>query len=338
MQYGLLVYPHNSQNIFNIGDYIQSIAARQFLPEINVFVNREQLTDPIDRDIKIILNGWFMHNPNNWPPNDRINPLFVAFHMNKLAEKEMLSKSGIEYLKKNEPIGCRDYYTVDLLKSKGINAYFSGCLTLTLGLSYHHVNIEKAPIYITDLNPQSHIDFAFKFKSLITLILKHKFIKKIQQRMLDCGFKKRLTNVIAIYETYRNVIDDEVFVKAIYREHEIEDKFSSDEDKFKYAESLLMDYSKARYVVTSRIHCALPCLGIGTPVVFVTDAFLGEVHNCRLEGLKQLFYTINLCKEGVLMNVPGTSKLKYNSDFNNKLDYLSFANRLITSCRNFIVK
>ncbi|MHB9292886.1 hypothetical protein Holit_01999 [Hollandina sp. SP2] len=45
----------------------------------------------------------------------------------------MLSPAGIKYLKKHEPIGCRDYGTVKLLGKYGINAYFSGCLTLTLG-------------------------------------------------------------------------------------------------------------------------------------------------------------------------------------------------------------
>lgn len=38
-----------------------------------------------------------------------------------------------------------------------------------------------------------------------------------------------------------------------------------------YAKYLIRKYAKAKLVVTSRIHCALPCLGIETPVIFVTS-------------------------------------------------------------------
>ena len=45
MKNGLLVYETNhSINIFNIGDYIQSIASAQFFDDkIDCFVNREKL-------------------------------------------------------------------------------------------------------------------------------------------------------------------------------------------------------------------------------------------------------------------------------------------------------
>lgn len=77
-----------------------------------------------------------MAQPENWSPSKHINPLFVAFHINSKVRDSMLSKESIEYLKKYEPIGCRDTYTMDLLKGKGIDAYFSGCMTLTLGYKY----------------------------------------------------------------------------------------------------------------------------------------------------------------------------------------------------------
>jgi hypothetical protein len=35
------------------------------------------------------------------------------------------------------------------------------------------------------------------------------------------------------------------------------------------AEELLRLYAGARLVVTSRLHCALPCLALGTPVLFI---------------------------------------------------------------------
>lgn len=336
MKYGLLIYPHNSDKIFNIGDYIQSIAARQFLPTIDKYLNRENLNKPLDDNLKLILNGWFMHSPNNWPPTENITPLFIAFHINKLAENAMLTREGIEYLKKNQPIGCRDYYTVELLKSKGIDAYFSGCLTLTLGQTYHHTDISDAPIYITDLNSTLKQDLKFKIECLMIFILKRRFINKIKQRLCDCGIQKRLRSIIAFYVTYKSVISDEVFVEAIYREQEIADTFTSEDEKFRYAESLLKQYSKARYVVTSRIHCALPCLAMQTPVVFVTNELLSSVHNCRLNGLEQLFYTIRINKQGIKINIPGITKLRLSSTFKNKTDYLSLAEKITKICRTFI--
>lgn len=338
MKNGLLVYSHPNGNIFNIGDYVQSIASRQFLPAVDYYLDRERLNEPVGDDVKLILNGWFMHRPKNWPPSSEIKPLFVAFHLNKLAEKEMLSTEGIRYLKAHEPIGCRDHYTVSLLIERGIRAYFSGCMTLTLSKSYKHIDVSDAPIYLTDLNSTLQLDLKFKINCALAIVTKLNFLKKIQAQMLECGVVKKLRSVTAFYVTYRNVISDDVFLSAIYREQEIEDRFESDDEKFLYADQLLKEYSKARYVITSRIHCALPCLAIGTPVVFVNNNLLGEVHNCRLDGLKQLFHTIEIGHNGISCKIPGISKLNKLSVFNNKSDYKALAEQLIRKCKAFVAE
>jgi len=64
VKYGLLTY-----RMENIGDEIQSIAARQFLPRVDVYVERDSLNKVVsDEKIKLIMNGWFTHKPENWPP------------------------------------------------------------------------------------------------------------------------------------------------------------------------------------------------------------------------------------------------------------------------------
>ncbi len=64
VKYGLLTYRTE-----NIGDEIQSIAARQFLPRVDVYVERDSLNNVVsDEKIKLIMNGWFTHKPENWPP------------------------------------------------------------------------------------------------------------------------------------------------------------------------------------------------------------------------------------------------------------------------------
>ena len=65
-----------------------------------------------------------MHHPEQWPPSEKIHPLFVAFHINELAKDTLLSNESIAYLKAHEPIGCRDTHTTDMLKAKGVKAYF----------------------------------------------------------------------------------------------------------------------------------------------------------------------------------------------------------------------
>lgn len=338
MKNGLLVYQRNSDGIFNIGDYIQSIAARQFLSNVDIYLNREFLNKPISEKVKLIMNGWFMHNPENWPPTSNIIPLFVAFHLNKLAENKMLSQEGIEYLKLHEPIGCRDKYTESLLKSKGIDAYFSGCMTLTLGHTYQHEEEDNAKVYFTDLDSTLAHTPSFKIKCLWTLLTQHSFLKKIQSQMKKCGVNKSLRTVTAFYVTYKKVIADELFVSAIYRAHEIPDTFENDDAKFKYADELLREYSKAKFVVSSRIHCALPCLGMGTPIVFVTNDLVGEIHNCRLDGLKQLFHRIEITKDGINSYIPGITKLNRQTAFKNKEEYKPIAKKLMTKCNQFIQK
>lgn len=49
------------------------------------------------------------------------------------------------------------------------------------------------------------------------------------------------------------------------------------------AEELIKRYSKARLVVTSRLHCALPCVALGTPVIFVPK----DKNDIRFKGYNE---------------------------------------------------
>ncbi|HEY0091991.1 MAG TPA: hypothetical protein VGB43_05830, partial [Flavobacterium sp.] len=91
MLYGLLKYDENKR-FFNVGDNIQSLAAKQYLPRVDSFLSRETLADYDGDKIKLIMNGWFTHNVHNWVPSENINPLFVSFHINNTAAPFMLSE------------------------------------------------------------------------------------------------------------------------------------------------------------------------------------------------------------------------------------------------------
>ncbi len=62
---------------------------------------------------------------------------------------------------------------------------------------------------------------------------------------------------------------------------------------YKTAMELLMNYSKAKVVITQRIHCALPCVALGIPIVFINDQKLVGGSNSRTSGLLDLFHTID---------------------------------------------
>ena len=71
----VISYPHSN----NLGDYIQKIAAKQFLKENIIEIDRDNLNNYFGEKIKLIINGWFMEKPNNWPPSNKIIPFLFLF-------------------------------------------------------------------------------------------------------------------------------------------------------------------------------------------------------------------------------------------------------------------
>ena len=313
MKYGLLTYDEN-KNFFNVGDNIQSLAAKQFLPKVDTLLNRERLGEYTGDPIKLIMNGWFTHNIHNWVPSDDIDPIFVSFHMNNTAAPAMLSEKGIAYLKKHQPIGCRDQFTADTLKAKGIDAYFTGCLTLTLD-SYKVDDSERGDdIYIVDplySYPRAEKVF-YNTKITIKNILNGSAFKLGKK---DKHIKKFIS---------KEVLDTATFINQ-----EPPSNTYTDEEKFDMAVDLLNKYAKAKLVITSRIHCALPCLAMGTPVIFV-NGFDSFVDSCRFDGILELFnrididsktgaYTSNFGLEGKITNETTVKNLEKHHDLANAL-------------------
>lgn len=227
-QFGLLTYPGTT---VNLGDAIQSLAALRFLPRVDVEIEREWISSApaIDGSIKTILNGWYMHHPRHWPPHPRIDPLPIAMHFSepgisrlrrwvRTPIDRMLSKAGGDWLRRHGPIGARDQWTFEQLERRGIPAWFSGCLTLTLRRPMPR---DGAAIIACDLSP----------KALYNL------------RRQTAEPIRPVTHVAGAG------LDRPAQAEA--------------------AERLLALYAAAPAVVTSRIHAALPCLALGTPVLLV---------------------------------------------------------------------
>ena len=58
----------------------------------------------------------------------KLHPIFLGFGI----KDEFLMESEIKYLRRYEPILCRDEFTKEVLKKYGIEAYLFGCITLLL--------------------------------------------------------------------------------------------------------------------------------------------------------------------------------------------------------------
>lgn len=314
--HGLLVFWNKKSS--NLGDFVQTLAARQFLPSVNAYCDREDLKGYSGKTVNLIMNGWFMYNTHNFPPSDFINPLYTSFHINSDVYEVMTSPVCLDHFKKYEPIGCRDIATRNLLLSKNIEAYFSGCLTLTLGKTYKRDYITD-DIYLVDplLNHYHPTDLLLNPRKLAGCLLRKRFYQ-IRNR------KKLMTESFS-----KDILRNAKTLTQIATVNSIEDGLS-------VTDQYLKKLCHAKLVITSRIHCALPCLAMGTPVIFLN----GEVDNntyytCRFDGLLELLNVINIDKKGhITRNFESKGKISSHNIVPNKSLHLPLVNELMRVCEN----
>jgi hypothetical protein len=163
-------HPSATRASANIGDHVQSIAALGhlvrhdnirlhgddrlvgLLEQLGERTRPERRRADVEADLEVITAhrdgsiyqaipedtwtlafGWYMHPLFNFrhafPLHRNLRPIFVSFHCNK---RSLLTREAVEYLKRYGPVGCRDWTTVYLLRSIGVPAFFSGCLTTTI--------------------------------------------------------------------------------------------------------------------------------------------------------------------------------------------------------------
>jgi hypothetical protein len=331
MKHALFEHKQSNMGLVNIGDHIQSCAAEQFLPQVDFYVERDNLSKAIENEAKIIMNGWFTESPENWPPNPNLKPLFISFHLQPSSAKVILSKNNnVEYLRSYEPIGCRDYKTVELLEKAGIKAYFSFCLTTTLDIKYKsHINSNE----ILLVDPLYNYNFS-RF-SKITL---KEAVKKISYKNIS-----KFKNYLKPPSKLKDFVPSRVIEKANSINHDVSSNLSNSE-LYGISKSILKRYSEAKLVITSRIHCALPCLAMGTPVLFVLQGLKDEnFHMSRLRGiLDHVNILTNDSKEdveklfGKSMNVYSPSQINWDNPPDNPLSYKNLSNNLKDKCYEFI--
>lgn len=334
MKNGLMVVSPNQFGLMNIGDFIQAQAAKQYFDNIDVLLDRDyDLAQYNEEDIKMIMNGWYMDHPENFPPSNKIKPLLISMHINKYALPTIIREECINYFKSHEPIGCRDYYTVDLLKKYGIKAYFSGCLTLTLGRKYKYTGMRKG-IYMVEPYFSTQ-NFSKRprliLKAVKTLLLNFRSIKHISQKKGDISLKSLLHNSI-FYHEYIKIFEKKILLDAEYiSQYNTDIAAMTYSERLDYAEELINKYARAELVITSRIHCGLPCLGLETPVIYTINAQSEKMSSDRFGGLIELFNVITWHKDSLI----GNDKITLINKPQNKDLWRPIAKKLIEICEDF---
>jgi len=310
---------YDFQDRFNVGDYIQSLAARQFLPRVDRYICREALHEYTGPEMKLIMNGHFMRHPANWPPSPGINPLLISFHINARRAAGMLVEKGVEYLKKHQPIGCRDLSTLELLKDKGVEGYFSSCLTLTLGGRYRHKSDENV----------FFVDVLFRYPTWSTVFRSfNSFQKSVKSG--DIALLGRRDRMI------EGLFGKELIQAAEQITHEYPaGEFPTEDSRFELADRILKRYEKARLVVTSRIHCALPCLAMGTPVIFVNGGFR-EAQARRFTGNSRFFNTVEILGRGRVEISCDMDRVRKDLSAPVRTEYMEYVEALAARCKRFV--
>jgi hypothetical protein len=233
MKYATLSFSQSG----NVGDHVQSIAIERLLPRLDTHLDRSFLATSSTKDpTLLVLNCWFSNCTTTFPPAQGIKPIFYGFHIHEEIKGEFLTPTSIDYLKKHQPIGCRDHGTAKMLKEAGIETFYSRCLTLTL--------------------PRR-------------------------------AFPPKAGKIIAV-DAYDIPMPSSIKKSAIHISH-IVPVVLSEESKRSIASELLKYYSdNASLIITTKLHCALPCAAMGIPVVF-----FGDVNDYRLEVLKDIGITVN---------------------------------------------
>jgi len=256
MKYGLL-----KSSALNLGDEIQSVVVRPFLPRVDVYLDGCYLKSVTsDQKIKLIIHGCFNSKAENWPPSSDIEPLIVSFHMGEHVRERWTSEESIRYFRQHEPIGCRDYSTRDLLRQRGVEAYFSGCVTFMLK---NKTTQRVDEVLLSDLDEEAmqYIPHSLLTKSTI---LRHG--GGIPWESIASRLHRHSSTLYKAIKATKVHIALSSLQQGLVRLRENETRR---EQRFAMAEDLLAKYARAKLVITSRLHAALPCLAFGTPVIFV---------------------------------------------------------------------
>jgi hypothetical protein len=235
-------------NTDNLGDEIQSLAALRLIPKPQYFFNRDNLGEEGDR-----VETYASVVMNGW------------FGQNP--EKWPPSD-------KIRPLLVSMHVTREKVASKaGVRAHeFMLSPPLRKYLQVH------GPVGARDLDTLrllQEADIPAYFSGCLTLTLERPDVDRCE-------------DMIVLADAPLSIMDDlrSITRKPLFRTSHVGDPLKTQAERMFRAQELLDLYARASCVVTARLHCALPCLAMGTPVLFVNLASDGY----RFAGLLDLLH------------------------------------------------
>lgn len=210
----------------NLGDHVQILASQRLVERISepptLFIDRDDEIhscpglDSARGPYPLVLNGWFKTNRTEWPPGPALDPIFIGFHIRLFQCPELVSQEALDYYRKHSPIGCRDSYTLDLLRSHGIESFHSNCLSLSFPRRTSTPEQQEVFVVSRDQEILSILPPALSNASYVCHYASGR------------DFEENMKAAAALLDTYR---------------------------------------TRARLIVTTMLHCALPAIAMGIPVV-----------------------------------------------------------------------
>lgn len=274
----------------NIGDDIQAYAVKRFLPRIDYYVDMNHMDEFIpdkEEKVAVIINGWFLQYTLNWPPSPYIKPLPISMHFTN-----------------------KDWFWDTTDRAYHLQGY---------GLEYLK-DIE--PIGCRDSHTQRLLDskgIKTEYTGCMTLTIP-KF-QKIEKQDYICAVDVSEE----VIEQIKKTTDMEVKIVT----HTVPEDYHklSWEKRMENVEELLKLYQGARAVISYRLHCALPCLAIGTPTILLNE----EYRNDRFGD-----YTayIESCKEEDFVSGKIIYDYKNISTYSDK--WKELRDNLIKKCEDFV--
>lgn len=199
IKYFFGIYKNNNENIY-LENYLLYFGQIKLLSYFNYskFINIENIDKYNGTKLKVIINKII----NDKIPSKNIIPIFISFEINKNNYK----KKVLKYLKKNEPIGCNNIFTLNFLKEKNISSYYSGSYLTLLG--YKNLNKNFNNKIFLDLNLIN--SFLFN-KDLIEIFTNYKNEEYI---FIKNTFSSKL-NEEEKYKYTENLMNDISFSKLV---------------------------------------------------------------------------------------------------------------------------
>ncbi len=260
-RFGVLGY-----SSFNVGDDIQSLAAMRFLPRVDARPDRDRL--PLYRfagPLHVIANGFFLPDPVRATVSRGLKRVALGLGL----ERRMRSLiAGARRLELRLP---PMWPPPPRLRMLWLSVHISAWAAPTL-LAGSYLR-SQGPIGCRDRGTVRRLEehgIPAWFSGCLTLTLPP-----------APGPRGDAIVLVDVPAVVRDALPKELRAQVLARTHVL---LAGHRDRLGQARRLLETYRSARLVITSRLHCALPCLAFGTPVLFVHPS----PHDPRLGGLIEL--------------------------------------------------